>query len=244
MRMTAPVIGGAAIALAVALVWFFQWRPEPNGALESESTAPSEQTAARSPRSASAPPPVAVPAPDVAPSVQPSANTVPTPERSPLPGEAPTTPMAQALAAQQQNLIIQNREPGLAIPPEMAEGEREFAAEPIDGTWAPGAEASLLSTFAQVPGLELVDLQVHCRSTMCRVQLSQSIAVRADAKPPFKIADQVDMKPRWIMTVFDGAAPARPPQPGDPPLPLKSIAYLWRDGFAPEPATRAADDPN
>jgi hypothetical protein len=228
MRMTAPTIGGAAIALAVALVWLFQPSSERRLALEPESIAPRDQPTDRAPPPLPEPPSVAVPAPDAS-SDDGAANTGPTPERSPLPGEAPATPMAQALANQQ------NRAGDHAFPPELAEGEREFAAEPIDGTWAPGAEASLLSTFAQVPGLELVDLQVHCRSTMCRVQLTQSIDFSPGSRrePPFKIGDEVGMKPRWMMTVSDGAAPTRPPQIGDPPLLLKSIAYLWRDGFAP-----------
>lgn len=245
MRMKAPVIGGAAIALAVALVWFVQPPLERRLAPELQSIAPNEQPAERSPPAASAAPSVAVPAAD-APSANFAANAAPAPERSPAPGEAPATPMAQALAYHQQNLLIQNRNPNAAISLELAEREREFAAEPIDGAWAPGAEANLLSTFAQISGLELVDLQVQCRSTMCEVQLTQSIAFSrgSSREPPFQIGDQVGMKPRWTMSVVDGAAPARPPQIGDPPLPLKSIAYLWRDGFASERATSAADDPN
>jgi hypothetical protein len=239
MRLTAPAIGGAAIALAAALVWFFQPPPERQPAPELQAIAPGEQPAERSPQVSSEPPRIAVPASDAS-SENLAANAAPAPERSPLPGEASATPMAQAIADQQ------NRGGDSAFPPEFAEGEREFAAEPIDSTWAPGAEASLLSTFAQVPGLELVDLQVHCRSTMCRVQTTQSIDFSPDSPrvPPFKLGEHVDMKPRWMMTVTDGAPPTRPPQIGDPPLLLKSIAYFWRDGFAPERAPRAADAPN
>lgn len=229
--MTAPVIGGTAIVLALALVWFLQPPPERRLAPELQSIVPDEEAGEPSPPSVPDAPSVAATALDAASSGSPTVNAAP--ERSPLPGEAPTTPMAQALADHQQNLIVQNREPGGGIPPEMAEGEREFAAEPIDGTWAPGAEANLLSSFAQVAGLKLIDLQVHCRSTMCRVQLTQSIAY-GPREPPFKISDQAGMQPRWTITVIDGAAPARPPQPGDPPLLLRSIAYLWRDGLAPE----------
>jgi hypothetical protein len=232
MRMTAPAIGGAAIVLAVALVWFLQPTRERRLAPELESIAPSKQPAETSPPAVSDAALGAVPTPDAS-SADAAGDAAPTPERSPLPGEAPTAPMAQALTDFQQSLRNRDAEP--AIPPsQFIEGEREFAAEPIDGTWAPSAEASLLATIAEVAGLELVDLQVQCRSTMCRVQLTQPMAARPGAKPPFKIAEQVDMKPRWVISVIDGGAPERPPQIGDPPLPLKSIAYFWRDGFAPQ----------
>jgi len=58
---------------------------------------------------------------------------------SPLPGEGPSTPMANLLASREREL-----------PLGMVEGEREFAAEPVDPTWAPGAEADLLAKFADV----------------------------------------------------------------------------------------------
>jgi hypothetical protein len=235
MRMTAPAIGGAAIALAVALVWFLQPTPERRLAPELEAILPSERPAERSPPSVSDAASVAASASDAS-SQSFAENGALMPERSPLPGEAPRTSMAQALANHQQNLLIQNRNPVAAIPLELADREREFAAEPIDGTWAPGAEAKLLSTFAQIAGLKLVDLQVQCRSTMCEVQLTQSIAFSrgSSREPPFDIGDHAGMEPRWTLTVVDGAASGRPPQLGDPPLPLKSIAYLWRDGFVPQ----------
>ena len=50
------------------------------------------------------------------------------------------------------------------FPPQMAAGEREFAAEPVDAAWAPGAEADVLAKFAQMPGLKLIDLQVGTKS--------------------------------------------------------------------------------
>jgi hypothetical protein len=244
MRLTAPLIGGAAIALAVALVWFFQPSSEPRVPREPESTARSEAPAA-----SSLPPevrtPAANPAPAPASREELTANAAPEPERSPLPGEAPATPMAQIMAERQQNMIIQNNQGNAGVPPQLVDGERAFAAEPIDGTWAPGAEAKLLSTFAQMPGLELIDLQVQCRSTMCRVQLTQPPAAGGGQLPFNILSDEVGMKPRWMMAVVDGPpGPPGPPQPGVAPRPMKSIAYLWREGLAPEPATRAADDPN
>lgn len=244
MRMTAPAIGGAAIVLAVALVWFFQPEPERSGAPEPAST-PSVPPAA-----SARPPVIEAPhttntAPAAAPNGQLPVNAAPTPERSPLPGEAPATPMAQVLADRQQNTIIQNYgRDNTGVPPELAEGEREFSAEPIDGTWAPSAEAKLLSTFAEIPGLELIDLQVHCRSTMCRLQMTQPPAAGGGQLPFNILRDQVGMTPRWMMAVVEGSGPPGPPQSGAAPRPMRSIAYLWREGFAPERDTSAPTRPN
>ncbi len=238
MRMTAPAIGGAAIALAVALVWYFQ--PQPRVAPEPESPAPAERNARSSPSSVSDAPLARA----AAPTEELATNAVPTPERSPLPGEAPVTPMAQIIAERQQNAIIQNNSGNGGVPPQLVDGEREFSAEPIDGAWAPGAEAKLLSTLAQVPGLELIDLQVHCRSTMCRLQLTQPRAAGGGQLPFNILSDEVGMTPRWMMAVVDGSGPPGPPKPGDAPRPMRSIAYLWREGFAPQRDTGAASDAN
>jgi hypothetical protein len=120
------------------------------------------------------------------------------------------------------------------FPPEVAEGEREFAAEPVDATWASGAEAEVLSKFAQMPGLKLIDLQVECRSTMCRLQLTQpSGGPDAVGGRPFNILlDSIGYQPRWMMAIGDRSGT------------MRSIAYLWRDGFAPERRTDEPDEPN
>jgi hypothetical protein len=116
------------------------------------------------------------------------------------------------------------------------EGEREFGAEPVDATWAPGAEADLLAKIAQAPGLELIDLQVHCRSTMCQLQLTQPRRMAGEtAGPPFMtLLDSLDMEPRWMMTIPDGG----------PSAPTRSFAYLWREGFAPTRDTGGVHDTN
>ena len=208
MRVAAPAIGGAAIAVAVALVWLF--RPEPSAAPDEAPAEPAAAPAERGTPAAEAPAAVAPAAP--APVAQSAANPAPTPEVAPLPGQAPATPMMQLFANQ--------REP----PPALAEGEREFAAEPIDATWAAGAEADVLAVFAQMPGLKLIDLQVECRSTMCRLQITQpGGGPEPDGRRPFNILlDEIGYEPRWMMAIQERAGP------------MRSIAYLWRDGFAPE----------
>jgi hypothetical protein len=102
----------------------------------------------------------------------------------------------------------------------MAEGEREFAAEPVDATWASGAEAKLLSKYAEMPNLKLIYLQVECRSTMCRLQLTQPSAPGGGPQPFNLLRDSTGLEPRWMIAI------------GGPGGSMKSVAYLWRDGFA------------
>ena len=217
MRLTAPGIGAAAAVLAVALVWYFQRGEEPPGVDGGAGPAVpvTNDSAARIsvPEPATNPPsPQAVPVDENG--VMPIASV----QRAPLPGETPSTPLANLFADRQGEL-----------PPGLKEGEREFAEEPVDTSWAPGAEADLLAQFAQIPRLALIDLQVECRSTMCRVQLTQPRGATAqDGVRPFGILlDSVGIKPRYINMMFD--------QSGG----MKSVAYLWREGFArlppPEP---------
>jgi hypothetical protein len=223
-----------AITLAAALVWYFRPPPEPSLVLD-DSAVPARAEPAAPPAAVPDPAPNAAPPAPLAPrsTTEPVASTAPAPQRSPLPGEAPATPMAQLLADRELNVIV-GRAAGAdsAIPPQLAEGEREFAAEPIDTAWAPGAEARLLAVFAEMPGLELIDLQAECRSTMCRLQLTQPPAAPGQLGAlPFNILrDEVGMTPRWMMAVVDGFPADRSPGP----LPIRSIAYLWREGFAPK----------
>ena len=214
MRITAPAIGGSAIAVAVALVWLFRPDSEPaSSAVDTAETSPPADRAAEpaGPETARAETPPVMRNRAVQDSVAESARSAaPVPEAAPLPGHAPPTPMAELLAEREQE-----------FPPEVAQGEREFAAEPVDATWAPGAEAEVLSKFAQMPGLKLLDLQVECRSTMCRLQLIQPTGA-AGARPFNILLDSIGYEPRWMMAIRD------------PSGALRSIAYLWRDGFAPQ----------
>jgi hypothetical protein len=181
--------------------------------------ASAEQTTNAAPRIADPVPSADAPTPVEASIAEPAA----TPERAPLPGETPATPMTQLLADRQENLIVRDDPDRGGLPPGLVEGKREFAAEPIDATWAPGAEADLLAKFAQMPGLKLIDLQVECRSTMCRFQLTQPAGPAAQGSPmALDLGKSMGLTPRWMMAVAD--------RPGAPTS--RSIAYLWREGYA------------
>jgi hypothetical protein len=106
-------------------------------------------------------------------------------------------------------------------PPELVQGEQEFAAEIVDAAWAPGAEADILSRFAQMPGLAVISIQVECRSTMCRLQVASPSS--RDAARPFNVlVDSIGLEARWRMAIVD------------PSGALQSVAYLRRAGDAPE----------
>jgi hypothetical protein len=215
MRLMAPAIGGAAVVLAVALVRYFPPSSEP-AVVPGGEAAPVQAVAVTNDSIAPATdsePATNLPSRVAAPVADDEAPPAPSVERAPLPGETPSTPMANLLTDRQKE-----------FPPELAEGEREFAAEPVDTTWAPGAEADLLAKFAQMPGLTLIDLRVECRSTMCRLQLTQpggAPAVQGGPRPFNILLDSVGLEPRWMMAIGERGGP------------MKSVAYLWRQGFAP-----------
>ena len=148
-------------------------------------------------------------------------------EPAPLPGETPATPMAQ-LMGERQNIIRRAGAGNDEFPTDVAAGEQEFAAEPVDASWAAGAEADLLAKFAQMPGLALVDLRVECRSTMCRLQMTQPRRVPAQDGDPrsFNILrDSIGLEPRWVTAAVSSRGG-----------PMTSVAYYWREGFAPKRA--------
>lgn len=226
MRMTVPAVSGAAVFLAFGFVLY----------LGPDAAPPDAQVAVLVPEPAVA---TAAPVASVdlraapsanrdAPAAAPLASSAPSAARAPLPGEAPITPMTQLIADRQQNVIVRQTDSGDAIPPGLREGELEFAAEPVDAAWAPGAEADLLAKFAQVPGLKLIDLQVECRTTMCRLQLTQPREAPpergAPSSPrPFNLLREstlADVEARWMMVTADATGP------------MRSVAYFWREGYA------------
>jgi hypothetical protein len=117
-----------------------------------------------------------------------------------LPNQAPATPMADVLARR-----------GMPVIPELIETERAFATESSDPAWSTAAEAQILAKIAEVPGLELVSLDVECRQTLCRLQFvtpgphpngPPSAAPRVPDAPQIpgiaEIAGATGLKGRWV----------------------------------------------
>jgi hypothetical protein len=63
--------------------------------------------------------------------------------------------------------------------PELAGMEQAFAAERVHPLWATGMEGNILGQIAQA-NLQLVTMQVECRTSMCRVQLVEGPSKRTD----------------------------------------------------------------
>ena len=93
--------------------------------------------------------------------------------------------------------------------------EQAFGVENVDAGWADGAEADILGRFAQRGGLKLIDLQVECRSTMCRLQMAQPDP-QGDSLPLPDFLRSMDLEPRFLMSIVDSYGN------------LKSVAYLPR----------------
>ena len=210
MRVAAVVFGAVTIGLAVAIVWFFgpggQSIEESKPVVHSARALPSElrDRASRSPdpaeTTANVPEPAAESATDSERSAPVAAAT--------LPGQTSVTPVAQ--------LIEQ-------MPRSSAEGERVFSAEPVDATWAPGAEADVLGRFARVNGLALIGLQVECKSTMCRLQVASPKSSRGLREPDLFdfFNNSLGLKPRWVDIAVEG------------PGMMQWVAYVGREGWAP-----------
>jgi len=55
--------------------------------------------------------------------------------------------------------------------------ENAFVAEPLDPLWSRSREAEILGQMAQISGLRLINIEVECRTSMCRVQWTQNAPV-------------------------------------------------------------------
>jgi hypothetical protein len=202
--INAVIVGAILIA---ALLLFSRRAPQPGADAASEQQSTPHQIDA-----APASPPRT---PDVA--VDATATTKDAPARNgggdqlsaPLPQPSPPAPTTEALD-------------DLKLPPvpELLETERAFAAEAVDPRWSPEAEAHILGEIAQVTGLKLVTLQVGCKTTLCRLHVSQQ-ELRKGPGPILDIVARLGMKTRWVISVQD--------RNGVP----TSLAYLERGSAAP-----------
>jgi hypothetical protein len=144
-----------AIAVLIVLVWLIPWDLQPDGQIQ---VPPPVAPVIATPESRS------TPAVDDAPvlSDEPAADD---PAEPPvlLSDRVTLTPMEQK--AQSARALID---------PELTSIENAFAAEAVDPPWARGMEGNILGHIAQAEGLQLVTMQVECRTSMCRVQLMES----------------------------------------------------------------------
>jgi hypothetical protein len=55
--------------------------------------------------------------------------------------------------------------------------ESAFVAEPLDPLWSRSREAEILEQMAQIKGLRLINIEVECRTSTCRLQWTQNAPV-------------------------------------------------------------------
>jgi hypothetical protein len=158
-----------AIVVLIVVVWLIPNDPLPDG--ERQAPPPVAPVVA-TPESAS------TSATDDAPAISdPPAASNPVEPPVLRADEAALSPMAQRAKS-----ALSLRDPG---PDGVAQA---FAAEPVDPFWATGMEGRILERLAQAKGLQVVTMQVECRTSMCRVQLVEFAPKQRD---PGAFADLV-----------------------------------------------------
>jgi hypothetical protein len=124
----------------------------------------------------------------------------------PLP---PTISMTQAL----QDLAL------LPPIPEFAETVRNFASQTDDAPWSEATESRIFGEISQATGLGVSDIQVDCRTTLCRVQLSNPESTpNARYRSLNELIDTFGLETLWLW--------AAPDSNGNP----INLAYLQRGG--------------
>jgi hypothetical protein len=188
-----------AIAVLIVLVWLIPYDPQPDGQIQ---VPPPVAPVVATPESGS------TPATDNAPvlSDEPAADD---PAEPPvlLPDQVALTPMEQK--AQSARALVDSG---------LASIEKAFAAEAVDPLWASGMEGNILGHIAQANGLQLVTMQVECRTSMCRVHLME---------PPSKSPDMAAF--RDLVRGF-GLDVWRMQNLGNQSGATTTVAYLARPG--------------
>jgi hypothetical protein len=96
---------------------------------------------------------------------------------------------------------------------ESAEAEKVFAAEAVDPAWAAGMEATLYEQIGEIAGKDLVTVNTECRTTLCRLQVTQRVPMQAgrnsDESPAMydmyeKLFARLGFESRSITSTSDG----------------------------------------
>lgn len=101
--------------------------------------------------------------------------------------------------------------------PEFADTVSAFVAQSRDPSWSDATEARIFREISQASGLGADEIQVDCRSTMCRVQLTHR---RLSQGAPYEgfddLVDTFGLKMLWLWSPTD-----------DDGIPM-DLAYLQR----------------
>ena len=96
----------------------------------------------------------------------------------------PPAPKPQAPATTKAMPLRMWGERGLDGPVSSLFQQREnaFVAEPLDPLWSRSREAEILGQMAQISGLRLINVEVECRTSMCRLQWTQNVPVPVEGE--------------------------------------------------------------
>ena len=91
------------------------------------------------------------------------------------------------------------------LPPEFGDTVREFAYEDDDPTWSDATESRIFSEISLIPRLEATDIQVECRTTMCRIRMvhPRNPAPGASAGNVSELVEAIGMEAPWLFAVPD-----------------------------------------
>jgi hypothetical protein len=89
---------------------------------------------------------------------------------------------------------------GVTTPPipEFRQTEQAFASEDADPAWSPVAEAHILGDISQATGLQALDIQVDCRTSMCRVQMLQPQFPQGSFED---LVHSMGLEPVWVFNL-------------------------------------------
>ena len=168
-----------AIVVVIVLVWLISYHPQPDGQVQvSPPIAPilmspvissTEQADVGRDSGRTYVAPEA--APDVAPESAPDVAAPPAPKPHP-----PATTVAMALRMWSEH---GNDGP---VSSHFQQRENAFVAESLDPLWSRSREAEILGQIAQVGGLRLINIEVECRTSMCRLQWTQDVPLPVEGE--------------------------------------------------------------
>lgn len=88
--------------------------------------------------------------------------------------------------------------------PEFEEAIRDFASQTDDAPWSEATESHIFVEISQATGLAASDIQVDCRTTMCRVQLTNPAStLNARYRSLNELADTFGLETLWLWAAAD-----------------------------------------
>jgi hypothetical protein len=156
-----------AIVVLMVVVWLIPYEPQPDGQIQ-------------------LPPPVApvVTSPATSRAEQADSGRAQVAPESALDVAEPPAPKPQAPATTMAMPLQMWSERGLGGPVSslFQQKENAFVAEPLDPLWSRSREAEILGQMAQISGLRLINIEVECRTSICRLQWTQNAPVLVEGE--------------------------------------------------------------